>query len=84
MGLGKNSRSPGSERMQVHIDAILRLSNEMLTLRRELSHCFRRHPVPSRQQIETEAVEEAVVVCTGNSPRKEPHHPLANQSLAHV
>jgi hypothetical protein len=62
--------------MQVHIDSIRRLGNVMLTLRRELSHSFLFHTQPPRQKLQTEALEEAISVCIGTSPRKQ--HPLAD------
>jgi hypothetical protein len=68
--------------MEVHIDAICRLSNVMLTLRRELSDCFRRHARPPRQKLQAEAIEEAIGIRIGASPRKQ--HSLADQTLASV
>lgn len=70
--------------MEGHVDAILLLSNVMFALRRERPHSFRRLAEPSRQQLQAKAVEEAIGVAIGNSPCEEPHHPLADQSLAPV
>jgi hypothetical protein len=70
--------------MQVHINAILRLRNKPLAPRSKLSHSFRRHPKPSRQQSQTKAVEEPISVCGGAPPGEQSHHSLADQPLASV
>jgi len=80
----RNLRLSGSERVKIHIYAVVRLRNVVLALRRELSHCFRRHAEPSREQFEAQALEKPVMVCIRNSPRKKSLHPLADQSLASV
>ena len=78
----ENLRLSCRERMEIHINAIRRLGNIMLTLRRELPHSFLRHAQPPCQQLQTEAVEETISICIGTSPRK--HHSLADQPLASV
>ena len=78
----ENLRLSCRERMEIHINAIRRLGNIMLTLRRELPHSFLRHAQPPCQQLQAEALEESVSVGVRTSPGK--HHSLADQPLTSI
>lgn len=78
----EDSRLSGGESMKVDKYTIRRLSNVVFTLRRELSDCFRRHAQPPCEQLQAEAIKEAISVRIRTPPREQ--HSLADQTLASV